>query len=547
VPAQMQAKGLSALVSTEAPHAEEVQSAATRPQQDGEGPSYLNTRRLNGIVSAPDTPLPSAHRRRQSLPLNILGLWGLSSGDTSTVSLAGPEQCGTGEPASNDSTTAHLRSALRQLNGGLKPRRHRYSKSTIVRNSTFDQPVIVRTYSGSSRPGLRQQVPATLMEEETDKADLPPIEEFSFDGILRAIEPEVTNTLDAIANLCTNYRSNLSQECDHLALAQGELDQKMEDTDKLTTSVLEETNARNERITSDSKPLDGGNLASDIAFTASAAYNTLQNILSTLTAIEELLPPEERIGNKEHYPRTHSLLADRNGEDKGAVDVSTESRNGATEHHERDTVPQDLSRRGHTRSSKSATFAFAGGSWNGAREKQTDAVRSPSGLLLRTIEPSPSTSSPLQSASWYPVVIFSGNTSSGLLSKSHTMDLKGPADFDSSLALRNASSGQTESSRMEGSIVSEYSLKSSFTGSMPHNRSNSSRSTTGHSRRTSIFGRWQDWLSGESSNNQTPGDPETERRSTAGGGLNAESRLRILLRGVGSDRLTKGKSVDRGS
>ncbi|KAI9765308.1 MAG: hypothetical protein M1840_007507 [Geoglossum simile] len=543
----MQAEGLSAPASTDAPLAVQAPSTVARPRRGGEGPSYLNTRRLNGVVSAPDTPLPSTHGRRQSLPLNILGLWSLSSRDTSTVSLAGPEQCGTGEPASNDSTVTHLRSALRQLNGGLRPRRHRHSKSAIVRNSTFDQPVIVRTYSGSSRPGLRQQVPATLMEEETDKADLPPIEEFSFDGILRAIEPEVTNTLDAIANLCTNYRSNLSQECDCLALAQGELDQKMEDTDKLTTSVLEETNARNERITSDSEPLDGGNLASDIAFTASTAYSTLQNILSTITAIEELLPPEERIGNKERYPRTHSLLVDRNGEDKVAVDVSTEPRNGASEPHGQGTAKPDPRKRGRTRCLKSATFSFPGSSCNGAHDKPIDTVRSPSGLLLRTIEPSPSTSSPLQSASWYPVAIFSGRTSHDLFSTSHTMDFNDPADFDSTLAPHNDSLGQTESSRMEGSVVSEYSLKSSFTGSMLYSRSNSSRPTTGHSRRASIFGRWQDWLSGEGSNNQTLDGPETECRSTAGGGLNAESRLRILLRGVGSDRLTKGKSVDRGS
>ncbi|KAI9777257.1 MAG: hypothetical protein M1839_008987 [Geoglossum umbratile] len=541
----MQAEGLGELVSIDAPHADEALSAAAGPHRDEE-PGCVNTRRLNGIVSAPHTPLPSTHRRRQSLPLNILGLWSLNSRNTSTVSLAGPEQCGTGEPASNDSTATHLRSALRQLNGGPKPRRHRHSKSTIVRNSTFSQPVIVRTYSGTSRPGSRQRVPPTLTEEDMDKTDLPPIEEFSFDGILRAIEPEVTNTLDAIANLCTNYRSNLSQECDYLVLAQGKLDQKMEDTDELTTSVLEETNARSERITADSRPLDGGNLASDIAFTASTAYSTLQNILSTLTAIEELLPPEERISNKECYPRTHSLLVDRNGEDGTVVEVSTESRNGVTESLRQDTAQPDHWRRGHTRRSKSTAFCFPGSGWNGGREKQTDAVRSPGGFLLRTIEPCPSTSSPLQSVSWYQATIFSGHPPS-LLSKSQTADFRSSADFDSSLAPRGASPEQTESSRMEGSVVSEYSLKSSLTGSILHNRSNSSRPTTGHSRRTSIFGRWQDWLSGESTGDQTLNSPESECRPTAGGGLNAESRLRILLRSSGSEKLIKGKTVDRGA
>ncbi|KAI9863650.1 MAG: hypothetical protein M1813_003673 [Trichoglossum hirsutum] len=543
----MQAEGLSVAASIDSPHADEALPAVARPQHDEEEPGYLNTRRLSGIVSAPNTPLPSIHRRRQSLPLNILGLWSLSSRDTSTVSLADPGQCGTGEPASNDSTTTHLRSALRQLNGGPKLRRHRHSKSTIVRNSTFSQPVIVRTYSGSSRPGSRQQVPATLREEEMDKTDLPTIEEFSFDGILRAIEPEVSNTLDAIANLCTNYRSNLSQECDYLVLAQGELDKKIEETDQLTTSVLDETNARSERITADSKPLDGGNLASDIAHTASTAYSTLQNILSTLTVIEELLPPDERISHTESYPRTRSLLVNKDSVDKTLIDVPTESRNGLAKSSGQVTPDQPPRGRGHTRRPKSASFNFAGASLGGVHEKPDDAVKSPSILFLRTIEPSLSDSSPLQSASCFTPAIFSGVPSPSLLSRPQTMCSNGPMDLDLSLASQTTSSIPTESPRMEGSVVSEYSLKSSLTGSMGHGRRNSSRPITGHSRRTSIFGRWQDWLSGDSPNNQIHSGPEAGVRSSVGEGLNAEGRLRVLLRRTGSEKVVKGKSVDRGS
>ncbi|KAH0545299.1 hypothetical protein FGG08_000598 [Glutinoglossum americanum] len=542
----MQAEGLGVTALIDSPHAEQTLSAATRPQQDEEEPSYLNTRRLNGIVSAPDTPLPSTHRRRQSLPLNILGLWSLSSRDTSTVSLADPGQCGTGEPASNDSTATHLRSALRQLNGGPRPRRHRHSKSTIVRNSTFSQPVIVRTYSGS-RPGSRQQVPATLQEEEMDKTDLPTIEEFSFDGILRAIEPEVSNTLDAIANLCANYRSNLSQECDYLVLAQGELDKKMEETDKLTTSVLEETNARSERIATDSKPLEGGNIASDIAYTASTAYSTLQNILATLTDIEELLPLDERIGHKEHYPRTHSLLVNRNGENRAVTDPSTESHNGIPKTPKQDVAKHGSWKREHPSRSKSAGFYFAGGSLNGTRGKQSEATGSPSGLLLRTIEPCPSTSSSLESAACFPPVVFSGSPSPGLLSRPMAMGFDGSTDFDSPLAPPSASFVQTDFPRVEGGVVSEYSLKSSLTGSMPHSRPNPSRRAAGHSRRTSIFGRWQDWLSRDGPGNQNPSSAEAGGAPAANKELNAEGRLRIILRGAGSERVIKGKSVDRGS
>ncbi|KAH0553123.1 hypothetical protein GP486_006689 [Trichoglossum hirsutum] len=543
----MQAEALSAATSIDSPHAEEALSAVARPQHDEEEPGYLKNRRLNGIVSAPNTPLPSTHRRRQSLPLNILGLWSLSSRNTSTVSLADPGQCGTGEPASNDSTTTQLRSTLRQLNGGPRPHRHRHSKSAIVRNSTFSQPVIVRTYSGPSRPGSRQQVPATLHEEEMDKTDLPTIEEFSFDGILRAIEPEVSNTLDAIANLCANYRSNLSQECDYLVSAQGELDKKIEETDQLTTSVLEETNARSEKITTDSRPLDGGNLAGDIAYTASTAYTTLQNILSTLTVIEDLLPPDERISHTERYPRTNSLLVNKNDTDKTLVDVSTNSRNGIAKSLGQSAPDQPLRGRGRTRRSKSTGFYFAGAGLSGTHEKPGDAMRPPSVLLLRTIEPTLSNSPPLQSASCFAPAIFSGLPSAGLLTRPQTVVFNDPVDLDSSVAPQTASSTVTESSRMEGSVVSEYSLKPSLTGSMGRSQRNSSRPIASHFRRTSILGRWQDWLSGDSLSKQNPSGPEAGVRSSVGEGLNAESRLRVLLRRAGSEKVAKGKSVDRGS
>jgi hypothetical protein len=105
---------------------------------------------------------------------------------------------------------------------------------------------------------------------------------------------------------------------------------------------------------------------------------------------------------------------------------------------------------------------------------------------------------------------------------------------------------QMELPRVEESVISEYPLKPPPTGSMPLGRSNSSRPTTRHSKRTSIFGRWQDWLSGEGQGSQNLSGPEAKYGPTASEELNAESRLRNLLRRAGSERITKGKSVDRG-
>jgi hypothetical protein len=92
--------------------------------------------------------VPDSHRRH-SLPLHFLppGLW---SANTSSASLVESEEAARGEHILDEATVAHRISALRQLNGATRSR-HRYAKSTGARSSTFNQPVIVRTYSG--RPG----------------------------------------------------------------------------------------------------------------------------------------------------------------------------------------------------------------------------------------------------------------------------------------------------------------------------------------------------------------------------------------------------------
>jgi hypothetical protein len=161
--------------------------------------------------------VPDSHRRH-SLPLHFLppGLW---SSNTSSASLVESEEAARGEHILDEATVAHRISALRQLNGATRSR-HRYAKSTGARSSTFSQPVIVRTYSGPARPRSQQRDVITVKKEKGLSAmtngkmelKLPPVEAFSFKGIMDEIRHGVAEDLERIAEICARSKYSLSNQ-----------------------------------------------------------------------------------------------------------------------------------------------------------------------------------------------------------------------------------------------------------------------------------------------------------------------------------------------
>ncbi|KUJ17756.1 uncharacterized protein LY89DRAFT_60751 [Mollisia scopiformis] len=168
--------------------------------------------RAKTAQSAPDS------HRRNSLPLHFLppSLW---SANTSSASLVESEETARGEHILDEATVAHRISALRQLNGATRSR-HRYAKSTGARNSTFSQPVIVRTYSGTTRPRSEQRDLVTVkrdggwsaMSSGKMELKLPPVEAFSFKGIMDEIRHGVTEDLERIAEICARSKYSLSNQ-----------------------------------------------------------------------------------------------------------------------------------------------------------------------------------------------------------------------------------------------------------------------------------------------------------------------------------------------
>jgi hypothetical protein len=179
-----------------------------------------------------------AHNRRHSLPLHFLpqnlNLWNSPS---SRPSAAKSEEAALGEHTSvlSESNIATHISALRQLHGTSGgdsvsaaedwTRRHRYAKSAGARNSTYSQPVIVRTYSGS-RPASRNTETRVgsirgrdslgkgdIKEvDKMGKAELPPVEAFTFKNIMEHIQGNVADDLERIAEICARSRYSLSNQ-----------------------------------------------------------------------------------------------------------------------------------------------------------------------------------------------------------------------------------------------------------------------------------------------------------------------------------------------
>lgn len=168
-------------------------------------------------------PPPTIDSRRHSFPLNLLlpNVW---NSETSVPSLAASEQAATGETTRDEITAAHRAAALRQLNGAPKSR-HRQSKSTSAGNATFSHPVIVRTYSGTTASEQRQRIPIIREEQEMDKPELPSVEAFSFEDILKNVEPDISGALDAIAGICANSRYSLSNHYEVHMPPQGQINQ----------------------------------------------------------------------------------------------------------------------------------------------------------------------------------------------------------------------------------------------------------------------------------------------------------------------------------
>jgi hypothetical protein len=248
--------------------AEEELLPAVRP------PADTDSRSMGDVQIAVEAASPN---RRHSLPFHFLppSLWSVNS---STTSLIETNTAAKGEHIIDETAAAHRISALRQLKGAAGSC-HRYAKSTGARNSTYSQPVIVRTYSGAVRPKTQQQV----MKKDVDlgKISLPPIEAFSFKGIMESIQQGVAEDLERIAEICARSRYSLSNQYEvHMPPHGGGLMylQTPAQTNGPTLETMESDDEHPKQVTTRSR---------GSRRTRSIAYGTLETIMSSSRSSEE--------------------------------------------------------------------------------------------------------------------------------------------------------------------------------------------------------------------------------------------------------------------
>ncbi|KAF8252993.1 hypothetical protein K440DRAFT_576857 [Wilcoxina mikolae CBS 423.85] len=189
--------------------------------------------------------------------------------------------------------------------------RHRYGHRH-TRSEAYDQPIIVKNYN----PGTTAPAPQPIEEEDEMDVQLPSLGDFSFDGILKAVEPQVNAALDGVTELCTKYQETLQTEVENLTNTQTNLHARMKDTDKLAVRVLKSTKARMEQLDSETTGLKGGAAVDSLAEATEATHTLMASIVSTLLAIDEMLPPQDRLSpetsaHRNHYPQLHTLLVSK--------------------------------------------------------------------------------------------------------------------------------------------------------------------------------------------------------------------------------------------
>lgn len=449
--------------------------------------------------SAPDTSL---HNRRHSLPVHFLppNLW---NNNIPTASLVKSEEAARGEHILDEPNVAYRISALRQLNGATRSH-HQYAKSTGAQNSTFSQPVIVRTYSGPSKPRSTPKEPEAKKKRGMGNAKLPPIEAFSFKGIMDSIGTGVADDLERIAEICARSRYSLSNQYEVHMQPHGTGETFLQTPGQSSSSqansgggsgpTLQAIGSDNEHPPHRSKPARSNRRGK------SAAYGTLETIISSSRSSEEEKSKKKPAAELAEKVRGRSI----SNEARVGTDIGTSSEQTGSEENSSSQKISSLHHPIRHRRTKSAPFASL--IIDNAAQHLKPESSNPTNFLLPTT----------------PVL-----TSEPAKPKTSTV-----AEFS------DIQSTATPSSEGTSEPFPIYDPIGYSKPSMIRNESIASTLTSEPVRRVSIFSGFSSWMPwARSAGNSVQG----ARRPSY-----AEGSLRDLLRGSVVESNRKGKGVDRG-
>jgi hypothetical protein len=248
---------------------------------------------LDGSLLVPTTN--DEPRNSGSLSL-FSNLW---SNNSSSVSLHRRESVDSGSAAVNFSA------GLSQLSASsfLPRSRHRATKSTSSRVSISSQPVLVRAYTAGDRSRTPSVAPTPRPGNAMrSDASLPPVEAFTFDGILRAVEPDIQGAIDGIAEIYARSRLSLANEHDSHMPPLGEITSPRIRQSGLairtaglerTLTTVAEASSSSERLAGESRA--GSTTSGNGKMTA---YGSLRSIISRGKSPEGSPPSESLTANR---------------------------------------------------------------------------------------------------------------------------------------------------------------------------------------------------------------------------------------------------------
>ncbi|KIW07355.1 uncharacterized protein PV09_02201 [Verruconis gallopava] len=193
----------------------------------------------------------------------------------------------------------------------------RPAKSNSSNVSISSRPVVVKTYTqvDRSRPSSASTSTRGQARSMTTSASLPPVDAFSFDGILRAIEPEISDAIEGIAEIYARSRLSLADEYGSHLPPQGEiLSHRVRHSGlAIRTAGLERTLTTVTEASSSSERLAGGSKAGSVASGKGkvTAYGSLRSIISRGRSSSHSSAPAETPTGAQPESATWSIRADK--------------------------------------------------------------------------------------------------------------------------------------------------------------------------------------------------------------------------------------------
>ncbi|KAL9623908.1 MAG: hypothetical protein Q9160_001900 [Pyrenula sp. 1 TL-2023] len=206
-----------------------------------------------------------------------------------------------------------------QARDRTNPRR-REARSIASHQSTLPtQPVIVRIHSAEASSHLQPTpriAPVRKVASAADmsrKKELPPVSDFSIDGILNAIQPDIEETINAIAEIMGRSRLSLANQYGSHLPPQGEIRASARMIGEHALLPVEEASSSTERLADDNVFIVGEDMSvMDGSTAGSAAYTLLERLRSTPRRgryHSSAMVSSDRIEDPNGLPRTASSPA----------------------------------------------------------------------------------------------------------------------------------------------------------------------------------------------------------------------------------------------